>query len=80
MLSSVRSNRSFDTVPSAAVRFRTRASRAPVNSDVNPTGLRTALWRCDLGAELPLLADTCLMPLQANDDPKQKYTASFTLI
>lgn len=26
---------------------------------VNATGLRTALWRYDLGAELPLLAETC---------------------
>ena len=29
---------------------------APHNSDVNAAGLRTALWRCDLDAELPLLA------------------------
>ena len=29
----------------------------PLNSKVNATGLRTALWRCDLGAELPLVAD-----------------------
>ena len=26
---------------------------------VNATGLRTALWRCDLGAEIPLLVETC---------------------
>ena len=29
----------------------------PVNSDINATGLRTALWLCDLGAELPHLAE-----------------------
>ena len=30
----------------------------PMKSDVNATGLRTALRRCDLGAELPHLADS----------------------
>ena len=29
----------------------------PVISNVNAAGLRTALWRYDLDAELPLLAD-----------------------
>lgn len=34
---------------------------APVNScSVHALGLRTALWRCDLGAELPLLAGSSL--------------------
>jgi hypothetical protein len=31
--------------------------RPLLNSSVNVTGLRIALWRCDLGAELPHLAD-----------------------
>lgn len=30
-----------------------KGPRAPVGVDVKATGLRTALWRCDLGAELP---------------------------
>jgi len=41
---------------------------------VNATGLRTALRWCGLGAELRHLADTCLMPRQANHDPKRTYT------
>lgn len=31
-------------------------SIGPVMANVHATGLRTALWRGDLGAELPLLA------------------------
>mgnify|MGYP007037742310 CR=1 FL=1 len=31
----------------------------PVICGVKTTGLRTALWRYDLGAELPQLAETC---------------------
>lgn len=30
---------------------------SPVNAGVDAAGLKTALWRCDPGAELPLLAD-----------------------
>jgi hypothetical protein len=37
------------------------------------TGLRTALWRCDIGDKLPLLASLRL----SESDPKQKYRASF---
>jgi|CXWL01.1.fsa_nt_gi hypothetical protein len=36
--------------------FSTTALGAPLNKNVNVTGLKTALWRCDLGAELPLVA------------------------
>ena len=32
-------------------------SIGPVMANVNTTGQRTALWRGDLGTELPLLAD-----------------------
>jgi hypothetical protein len=45
----------------------TRHSCTPVSSNVNATGLRTALWRYDLGAELPLLAD-------GSPRPKPTYT------
>ena len=31
-------------------------SMGPIMENVHITGLRAALWRCDLGAELPLLA------------------------
>lgn len=55
-------------------------SRAPFKLNVNTAERRTALRGCNCGDELPFLADTCLMPLQANDDPKQKYTASFSVI
>jgi hypothetical protein len=37
------------------------APLAAERQGVNATGLRTALWRCDLGVELPLLA--ALRPL-----------------
>jgi hypothetical protein len=33
------------------------APLAAERQGVNATGLRTALWRCDLGVELPLLAE-----------------------
>ena len=47
-----------------------------VISDFSAIGLRTALWRYDLGAELPLVA---VFDHRASD-PKRKYTASFALI
>ena len=31
-------------------------SMGPIMANVHATGLRAALWRCDLGAELPHLA------------------------
>ena len=34
------------------------AARSPLNRSVNAAELRTALWRCDLGAELPHLVET----------------------
>jgi hypothetical protein len=37
-------------------------SIGPVMANVNATGLRTALWRGDLGTELPLLADVSPRP------------------
>ena len=46
----------------------------PLNRSVNATGLRTALRRCDLGAELQHLADTCLMPWQANHNLNRLIT------
>ncbi len=33
-------------------------SIGPVMANINATGLRTALWLGDLGAELPLVADS----------------------
>jgi hypothetical protein len=42
-----------------AVPSSLRSSAAAERRSVNATGLRTALRRCDLGAELPLLAETC---------------------
>jgi len=38
-------------------------SIGPVMANVNATGLRTAIWRGDLGTELPLLADVSPRPL-----------------
>jgi hypothetical protein len=45
-------------------------SIGPVMTNVNATGLRTALRRRDLGAELPYLAVLRL----SESDPKQTYT------
>jgi len=45
-------------------RFR---SIGPVMANVHAAGLRAALRRCALGAELPLLAD-------GSSDPEQKHT------
>jgi hypothetical protein len=42
--------------------------RRPVSSNVNVTGLRTALWRGDFGAELPPVAVLRLW----ESDPKQE--------
>lgn len=51
---------------SPRIRLKTQArnissglSAATRETYVNATGLRIALWRCALGAELPRLAETC---------------------
>jgi hypothetical protein len=45
-------------------------SIGPAMANVNATGLRTALWRGDLGTQLPLLAE--LRPLVG--DPNRSIT------
>jgi len=47
----------------SAVKRNAQNSAPPLNLYVNTTGLRTALWRGDLGAELPHLADGSPRPL-----------------
>ena len=43
-------------------------SIGPVMANIHATGLRSALWRGDLGAELPLVADGSPRPLAEVND------------
>lgn len=48
---------------------RLQRLRPPLNRSVNAAGLRTALWWCDLGAELPLVAGSSRADQRKNLNP-----------